>query len=368
MAKSALNVKELSAISARLGDTIIDPALWPEVLDQISGAVGAAGAGLLQSDIRTSDIPRSPGADEVISNYFKNGWYAHDVRAERGVPLLLGGEKVVTDQDIVTPEEIRTLGFYAENLAPFGFRWFAGVGFRSGSALWALAIQRTIKEGPFQDDDKRALSCLADTLTETATLSKAVGRVAIAGATNALDLVRQPALAIDRFGSVIDANAAMDGIFDDAIYVKDRRLSLADTQARQRFETLFDRMRTTPDTDVLACEPIVIRSKRRRQPVIVRVLPVHGAARTPFLGARALLVFSDLSRVPRPLPETLSQIFGLSPAEARVASHVASGLSPEEAADAIGISRATARNHLKAVFAKTATHRQAELVALLARL
>ena len=47
----------------------------------------------------------------------------------------------------------------------------------------------------------------------------------------------------------------------------------------------------------------------------------------------------------------------------RSASLMAEGLSPEE----LRISRETARNQLKAVFSKTATHRQGELVALLGR-
>jgi DNA-binding CsgD family transcriptional regulator len=47
---------------------------------------------------------------------------------------------------------------------------------------------------------------------------------------------------------------------------------------------------------------------------------------------------------------------------------MATGISIERAADQLGLSRATVRNQLKAVFAKTATNRQSELVALLSRL
>jgi DNA-binding CsgD family transcriptional regulator len=40
----------------------------------------------------------------------------------------------------------------------------------------------------------------------------------------------------------------------------------------------------------------------------------------------------------------------------------------EEAARTLGIARETARNQLKAVLAKTGTHRQSELVAMISRL
>ena len=112
------------------------------------------------------------------------------------------------------------------------------------------------------------------------------------------------------------------------------------------------------------------RQPRRatRQPLVIRVLPVGGPARTPFLGARALLVISDLHGRSQPQASVLAETFGLTPADSKLASLIATGISIEHAAEQLGLARATVRNQLKAVFAKTATHRQSELVALLSRL
>jgi DNA-binding CsgD family transcriptional regulator len=97
-------------------------------------------------------------------------------------------------------------------------------------------------------------------------------------------------------------------------------------------------------------------------------MAIPGAAWWPFFGARALLVFSDLDSTSGPRPEALSQTFRLWLAEARLASLLATGISLEQAADELGLAHETVRNQLKAVFAKTATHRQGELVALSSRL
>lgn len=359
--------EQLRAINKRLGDAAIDPTIWPELLDLISKAVGAAGAGLLQSDIRTADIPRSPGADEVISSYFTNGWHTRDVRAERGVPLLLRGQKVVTDQDIVTPQEMQRLGFYTENLAPFGFQWFAAIGFRSGSALWALAIQRTTREGPFGNEEKRALAQFSQRLTEIATLSRAVGRAVLTGVTNALYRIQQPVLALDRLGFVIDISPVAEQLFDDEIRVTDNRLFVRDLLAQRDINDLIDKLRASSDTAPLSAVPIVVR-RRDRSPIIIHILPVDGAARSPFLGARALLILRDMGRICVPEGDLLRRTFDLSPAEIRLATRVGVGVSLEAAADQLGIARETARTQLKAIFAKTGTHRQPELVALLSRL
>jgi len=56
----------------------------------------------------------------------------------------------------------------------------------------------------------------------------------------------------------------------------------------------------------------------------------------------------------------------LTPAEARIALGIARGDALAAIAKAHGISIATVRTQLKSVFAKTGTHRQAQLVALLA--
>lgn len=56
----------------------------------------------------------------------------------------------------------------------------------------------------------------------------------------------------------------------------------------------------------------------------------------------------------------------LTPAESRIAHGIARGEPLSAIAKANGISIGTARTQLKSVFVKTGTHRQAQLVALLA--
>jgi DNA-binding CsgD family transcriptional regulator len=60
-----------------------------------------------------------------------------------------------------------------------------------------------------------------------------------------------------------------------------------------------------------------------------------------------------------------SRAFRLTSAEARLAVHLASGASLTEAADAFGVTHNTVRAQLRAIFDKTETHRQSELVRLL---
>src|SRR4051794_32459424 len=68
------------------------------------------------------------------------------------------------------------------------------------------------------------------------------------------------------------------------------------------------------------------------------------------------------------LVKVLQQAFGLTPAEAQTASLVGSGLSPQDAADQLGLTVGTIRSELKSIFAKVGISRQSELASAVARL
>ena len=63
--------------------------------------------------------------------------------------------------------------------------------------------------------------------------------------------------------------------------------------------------------------------------------------------------------------ELLRCHFGLTPAEARLALHLVAGETLRSAELKLGITYETARTHLKNIFNKTGTCRQAELVVII---
>jgi DNA-binding CsgD family transcriptional regulator len=363
-----VDIDRLQSISNRLGDAVIDPAMWPVLMQDICSASGSTGACLLQSDVRTPDVPMTVSAREFFKSYFDNRYHENDIRAVRGVPLLMAGRQIVSDQDIFTSEtEMLRDPLYA-HANNFGLRWFAVIGFFAGPALWGFSIQRTIGEGAFDESEKMALAGLSQRLTETATLSTSVGRVMLSNVTNALAFIKRPAIALDRFGSVLDVNPVAEAILgSDDISLVGQRLVIRDRRAQSAFNAFLDRLRTATDLDALGVAPIVIR-REAKLPIVMRVLSVDGAARSPFLGARAILIFSGFDEGEAEQLTMLRQAFQLTPSEARLALCLAGGKSLEESAQVMAIAQETVRSHLKSVFRKTGTHRQGELIALVSRL
>jgi DNA-binding CsgD family transcriptional regulator len=62
--------------------------------------------------------------------------------------------------------------------------------------------------------------------------------------------------------------------------------------------------------------------------------------------------------------EFFTRCYGLTKAERRLLEMLASGMTILDAGEALDVSANTARTHLRSLFAKTGTHRQAELVRL----
>lgn len=283
MRQRGVNAQRLLDVSTRFGEAIIDPAMWPNIMEEVCIVADAAGASLMWPEVALSDFPHTSALADGFRTYIAERWHERNVRAQRIVPLLKRGHTVAIDQDIVRPDEMRRLAFYTEFLMPRGFQWFAVIGVWAESDLWVLSIQRTVRQGPFETNDKLALARISQRLTETASLSRAVGGAALSGISSALCMLKQPVLALDRFGRVLDTNAAAEETFDDEFRVRDRRLSVSDQQAQSMLDTLADQLRITPDNTALPMVPIIVR-RSTKPPLCLHVLPIDGVARTPVLG------------------------------------------------------------------------------------
>jgi DNA-binding CsgD family transcriptional regulator len=180
-----------------------------------------------------------------------------------------------------------------------------------------------------------------------------------------LELFSEPALAVDRAGDIVEANSAMRRVLGENILILNNHLRFADADARSRLEALLSAIKDQSQPPNV--EPIVVRGDDDA-PVVMRMLAVPEGAQGLFPGVAAIFVFICLMPRFDLRPTLLSRIFGLTPAESRLAAALANGSTLTQAARNLNISWETARTHLKTVFSKTNTHRQSELVALLSRL
>ena len=90
---------------------------------------------------------------------------------------------------------------------------------------------------------------------------------------HALNAVRAPALAIDIRGFVLGANEAMESVFDEDIHTENKRLMIANAQARRRLFALIRSLASSEPLTPPQEEPIVVVRDNGRQPVVIKRLP-----------------------------------------------------------------------------------------------
>ncbi len=167
---------------------------------------------------------------------------------------------------------------------------------------------------------------------------------------------------LDAGGTVVKASSRAAKLLEQEIGAPDPRLTAADW-TRAAIKKLVARGENR--FSIGPGQYWVVIPRYESRPLIIHSIPL---AEAPESGPNTVLVLIDLADTAQPAPTPLERIFGLTKAEARLAIQFAGGRSPAEIGKQSGLSMGTVRSHLAAVFAKTQTKRQGELVALLARI
>lgn len=164
----------------------------------------------------------------------------------------------------------------------------------------------------------------------------------------------------DRIVAANDRFAEIDGL-----RVLAGRLSAEGAENAAELRRLLLEARASASVGGRAIAKAVFRGRDDDRPVFATARPC-----APGTGpADAILILvDDLARPSRADVSQGFRLLGLTRGEARVAATVGSGLSPREAAEAIGCAEQSVRSVLKTVFAKLGIHKQSELGRIVVRM
>jgi DNA-binding CsgD family transcriptional regulator len=135
--------------------------------------------------------------------------------------------------------------------------------------------------------------------------------------------------------------------------------------------TLAEALRVADGGDDVLGEPLRLTRPSGAAPLLVVPVPLPRPA-FPFWElsgiARLLVLIIDPNNRNLAAATALQTTFGLTAAEARVATLVASGLTGPQTAEVLGVSPATIKTHLARCFAKIGIRSQVELARIIASL
>lgn len=284
-----------------------------------------------------------------------------DPRPARVNPTLAEGFRL--DQDDFEPEELDRDPYYQEFLRARGYGWHA-CALLAGAAdreTVNLTIRRTTREGPFDQDQLASLSDQLPLVRATARITQIVGSFERTEPRPDQDL-RRALFGWDARGSVFVVREGLGS--GDILQVRRARLVARGEQQQRRLNATIDR------ANAMARQVSTILTDPAGDWWLFSFVPASMMApsgMTTFISWAVLAPFERSADVDLARARHLSQIFGLSPAEARVAGLIGEAKSVDIAARLLSTSPGTIRNHLKSIFYKIGVSRQAELVAILSR-
>ena len=358
-----MNDETLQRAETMLLDAATDPDAWQAALDMVARETRSKGAAILTVEGRGPFVLSTEGMGELSERYVKDGWHQRDFRYA-GVPFMKQ-RGIMVDQDIVVPERMARMAYYADFLRPMGFGWFAGLRVTTGDDLWCLTFQRGEDMGAYQAEDQLRLARLGDVASRAAAITRRLDFARLDGAVDAANAMSGACLFIDRFCRVIRMTDAAERMVGRAFQIQQGRIRLphgGEVLDRHLAASIW------PDLapDATALRPVTI-SRPGKRPLIFHAIRLRGNALGFFAPSFAMVTVKDLEETSRPDMTIFGQHYQLTPSEMRVAQAIIEWHGVVEAAAALGISHETARTHAKALYAKTSTANQVELVSLIAR-
>jgi DNA-binding CsgD family transcriptional regulator len=208
----------------------------------------------------------------------------------------------------------------------------------------------------------RQLDALRPHLARSALLSARLQLERARAAAETLALIGLPALIFNRTGQVLAANHLIEALTDFIRWRPNDRVALKDANAEALFS---DAIETITLEEAGRTRSFAVRGAEDGAAMVAHVLPIRRSARDIFVHCAGILVMTPVALPQAPPVELVRSLFDLSPAEARVARHLAAGLTVDEIATTNGVSSNTIRTQVRGVLEKTGCRRQAELLALL---
>jgi DNA-binding CsgD family transcriptional regulator len=349
-------------------EAVLTPDLWPVVTEELTRSLGALGSCFHMNGVsgeRRFLAPMSRRYRDMLGEFQAGGWAEHDLRGQRGWPMLQRGAPLILEQHVTSPAQRGRLPIYRELFQRHDLEMFAGVGFRSGGQQWTFNLVRSERMGGYEGDAAAELSRLAPHLRRVLDFAAAMAGATTNGAMTALEETATAAMLLDWSGRVAVMNESARAIIGRGLSLAGGRLT-ADWPGAQ------------PALDALVAASLAVDAGPGFGPVaapgpdgavlMVEAVPARRGLTDAFGRTGALILITDPNRRPRPASKVLRSAFGLTAREAEVALGLAAGEGVAEIGEALGLKASSVRQVLKALFWKTGTRRQSQLVAMLARL
>ena len=366
----ALSLDDYDRIIGRLQDGALDNEQLSLALDELRS--------LFQANY-VSLILRVPSADSMGITLISGqpewaGKLAHFVDYRWDAPMSrMPTGRVHCMNELMSREEWESSSCYRDYSEPNDVYHIMGANIATGQAgVFGFRITRNRHQPAFNERDKALCQRLLPHLQRTLHVHNLLGRSESLGNlyAEAVNRLSVASLVLDESGNVLQLNDVARELLEraDGLKLVGSRLEASyPSDNRELYKLIRGALglRDAPQPRQ-AREALSVARPSGDVSLGIVVEAITGAEWAEGRGQPAVMLYiRDAVGTSQVDDRVARELFNFTPAETALSLQLANGLSLEEAAEALGIMRNTARAHLRAIFSKTGVRRQAELVRLM---
>ena len=368
-----MRAESLSEIIGTLYDCVLEPQRWNDTLPLISAAGESTASSIVVQDRGGGGCVFEHGADQSFLRLYFEKLATSQAATARPLAFDRVGD-VATMTMIAGEREVQNSDFYVKWVKPLGFRDVIGVFvLKSGRRVGWFSLARSDVQSRYDDRDLRALGLLFPHVCRALLISDALDLQTIAS-TRLEETVDGLSTGIflteGEHGRITYMNSSAEQLLaGGALASRNGRLTAATAGARAALARALTAS-ASGTAPAQSGRHAVALAGPEGGGLVANILPLSWRdGRNPLAalrGGTAVIVQDPAVATATPL-HAFAELYGLTATEARVLDHLARGLTPQDAADVLGVGLTTVKTHLQKLFAKTGTGRQTELLQLLAR-
>ena len=361
-----------SLLIGQIYDAAIDPQRWPAALKSLAQYAEADRVTLILED--AIDPARSISylsfSDPVWEAKYLQTYMLVNPMRLLTAGLAKTGDVILTS-DFMDHSEYANSRFYREFLSErLIVDVAAAVLEKTATTITVLSLARNKEQGIADDDLRQKLEMLSPHVRRAAAISRILEQRTLEAATlsDTLDQLLSAVFLIGPDGAILHANDSARKLVSQGAIVSEvgGRLLLRDLGSRA---ALLEALTWAQQGDAnLASYGLSIPFTAANDKAWAGVLlPLARGARREAGAAYRATAALCLTEVKYQRPSAVTEmikLYGLTPREMTVLLTIVENGGIPEVSEILGISEATVRSHIKAVFQKTGTNRQADLVKL----
>jgi len=354
-------------------DAAGDASRWPTFLDRLGKELRSQANTIFAQDLCNQgfNVAAGTGVDLSFQRSYESYYRARNVYLIRGNDHLRTGS--VRPSHTLCPDSIALRSeFYNDWIVPQKHRHgMLGVIYRKRSLASMFGAIRERGTRPFGQEEVSLVRTLIPHLQRAVSLHRKITDLESqkSAATNALDHWSIGVILLDKQGRVLLTNRKAEEIVgqrDGLLLAAEGPCAALASETSALRRLIQDAISTRLGHGGKSGGAIALSRPSLKRALNVLVTPLFPLSGLPAQRGAVVAIFvSDPESQEVRDEDVLRHLYALTPAEAALTGQLAAGEDMKRAAQTLEVSMNTARTHLKKIFEKTGTKRQAELVRLL---